>query len=366
MSSQGPTQTSSTTASESSITLIEPSQRTDAEVVREILQVFDTIISHKVGEEPDLPLEQCEYHITKSIWKLFVRFLEPGPYYQKMPPLQHHPPELVAFKDKRRAICGIIQMRPCLEFDLDRNWLLIRIQPNSQFLIGLRNQTMHYVTDQVKRVFRTHFPNYVIEREQLKPALFSRAGSYYYCLDAYIFCYEKGYRFKQRDPAFIVDFGFAQSVKEDRFQAYIEKGNGALCIMSLDVDYDIHDQETYNPSSPPIVQLKAWAAAFDPRNHKWVPELIQEVPDLRAKVSDDWRASLELYPYDFNEDFNHSSGVADATRISISLRRLLDFVDDAWADECMANGHRNKASGASKRLVGQREQWLPTNRVNKA
>ncbi|XDG10017.1 hypothetical protein ABKA04_009632 [Annulohypoxylon sp. FPYF3050] len=356
MSARKSTRSSSATVSGSNVPLIGPRQCSDGRVVSEILRVLAEVMPFFKGDaNPRLLKKRCEYHITKSTWELFVRFIELHPYYRKMSPLDQYPDELAPFEEQRKDIGTFVETTSYLEYDLDRNWLFIQVTPDTDLKEELRWRTLAYVTEKVTEIFRGHFVKYIVKCD--KNYKLQEEDAVYY-IDACISCHEKRDKYLRWRPALILDFGFKESLKEDRFQALMKKGKGAtLCILSLNIGYD-GDFE-----SPPKVQLKVWTAVTNLEQSNWGPQLIMSETNLRAKVRDDPKASLKLYPYDVERDIDIELCTAEETVIAISFQRLLEFVDEAWKGDSLATRHPGPVF--PKRLPGEREKWISNKRIRK-
>lgn len=356
MSARESTRDSSATVSGCNVPLIEPRQRTDGRVVSEILRVLAEVMPFFKGDAtPRLLKKRCEYHITKSTWELFVRFIELHPYYRKMSPLDQYPEELAPFEEQRNDIGTFVETTSYLEYDLDRNWLFIQVTPDTDLKDELRWRTLAYVTEEVTEIFRGYFGKYIVKCD--KNYRLQEEDAVYY-IDACISCHEKQDKYLRWCPALILDFGFKESSQEDRFRALMKKGKGAtLCILSLNIGYD----EDFK--SPPNVQLKFWTAVTNSEQSNWVPKLIMSETDLRTKVRDDPEASLKLYPYDVEQDIDIELCTAEETVIAISFQRLLEFVDEAWEGDLISTWH--EGLNFPKRLPGEREKWITSKRIRK-
>ncbi|KAI0897027.1 hypothetical protein F4806DRAFT_420132 [Annulohypoxylon nitens] len=344
----------SPSATSSTLSLIDP---TDSSNVKDILQALIGMrIRWSSPSVVDILPERCEFPITKSSWDFFLRFTGLFPNARDLLLSDEYPAELAPFENKRKKLVDFIEKKTNMEYDLSRNWLSFRVEPDTDFHDELRRVMVSYVTEQVKSVFKRHFPEYVVKSAEDYRASYDDAV---YGIDACISCHANDSKLKRWYPGLILDIGFADSTNEDRFQAYMKRGKGrTLCILSLDMGCKKNEQDPRTSLFPPDVRFQAWTAVFDPRRGIWVAELMVNEMDLRVKVRDDPTASFELYPYDLSENFGLRDGTTTGTSIIISFQRLVHLLDKAWMGDCTATHDQEKVPVIPKRLAGQREKWM--------
>ncbi|KAI1208929.1 uncharacterized protein F4807DRAFT_461051 [Annulohypoxylon truncatum] len=319
----------------------------DAMLVRKILEAMVQLKAKDDAgdfcfQHPQSSIQgpRLEFNITDSSWELFNQFLNFDTRSRELLPLDNPPTELASFYSQRESIHQWFHGNCDLEFDLDRNWLRIRLEIFSPFHSKLEVSITDYLYKELKHVHDTLAGDYIVETDYGIDAWTGRSMTY---VDNCIYCYAKGSNDDERVfPCIAVEIGLPYLEAKERAQRLMRLGRGSTrCVVCLNTECRWQKYKIDNAPRPPSrVPLQIWFGVQENERGQWMAVLVADQPDLRAKVRSAPNARFVFDPKDLDgpsqDDTEHEKG----PKVEISYRRLLEIVDETWK-ECLDDMEKN-------------------------